>query len=401
MNASFMIQAQENEGHSFDSFSDHLRPTYGVPSAQRSDTDTLSAWVNQAAILSDQSGVGSYFRNYLYPDSTVLVQFNNGMGPVWKHSFGQVLHPANSVWFSASGVSVADTALFTLDSVAIYYRYFRWNDSLPDTLVMQVWDDDGVNTSPDPGWQSGASYANVPYNYTQRKGSNPVMESTYILENKDTMGFDFQARIAMPVGLPFDTGRMAVTFTFFPGVPASDGDTIDVYNDLGDVQNKVNAFIVYEYRDEVPNVIAGDYNNGLVVTRGVRYNINTNGWNGSYQPGTAWASSSGTYHFDMDFKITYQVIEAPSDPGDPAGLTDAPRTGIHLFPNPTNDWLQIENGTGKPFDLTIYDMQGRVVTQHPTLGVIQRLNLHSLPSGVYTVHMRSETQVYRERIVVK
>ena len=392
-----IIGLSQNEGgENQDVMNTSIRPDYGV-TVNRVDTDTFTAWVNQAAILNDQGGAGSYFRNYLYPDSTVDVMFNNGMGPVWKHSFGQVLDLADALWFDIEGVSVADSEAYSLDSVALYYRYFRWNDNVPDTLIMQVWDDDEVVTVKDPGWMSGASYARVDYDYMQRKGANPVMETTYLLENKDTAGFDAQRRLVLPVGLPFDTGQVAVTFTFFPGHPSQEGDTIDVYN-VGNVHNKVNAMIVYEFRDEVPYVVAGEYNHGLVVTRTVRYNINTNGWNGDYIPGTSWASSSGIYNFDMDFKVTY--VKHP-EPEDPTAIDEIESNSFVLKPNPATSHVSIEGEWLKDSEYIVHDLSGRSVLQGRFSSNENRLNVEALPSGSYIIRIANARGSSFQRLLIQ
>lgn len=376
-----MAQDQGGENEDFPTLS--IRPQYGVQ-VNRVDTDTLSAWLNQAAVLSDQSSQNSYFRNYLYPDSTVDVIFTTGVGPVWKHSFGQVLHPANSLWHGFNGVFMDNNEAYSLDSVALYYRYFRWNDVAPDTLLMQVWDDSEVFTNANPGWASGASYANVDYDFTARKGLNPVMEYTYLLENKDSAGFASQRRLVLPVGLPFDTGRVAVTFTFFPGHTSSEGDTIDVY-DVGTVANKVNALVVYELRDEAPNVIPGDFNNGLSVTRSVRYNENTNGWNGNYQPGTSWASSSGIYHLDMDFKISYEDHGEPVDTTSGVGVNELTANQLRLMPNPTSDFVTIEGDAIAGSSYVVYDLTGRQMLNGILRSDRALLDVSALDAGSYFV----------------
>ncbi len=266
-------------------------------------------WYSYAAQVIELGGSYSYYRNNLFPDSTVVVEFSNGFSPVWKHSMGQVFDPS-SVYFDAVGTghpSINDQTAYQVDSIGLWYRYFRHQDMTPDTLVIQVYEHDDINFSPDPGWSSGASYANVQYDYTVRKGANAMVEIEYLLTKDDT-ATDNQGFLNIPIGVHVDPGeKIAVTYTYFPGNPFNVGDTIDQYADIPPV-NKINSLIVYEVKDESPYVEPEYYNNQIRATTDVRYNISTNGWNGDYIPGTAYASTSATtpsiYHLDMDFHVT-------------------------------------------------------------------------------------------------
>ncbi|MGB0403275.1 MAG: T9SS type A sorting domain-containing protein [Salibacteraceae bacterium] len=363
--------------------------------SSRADSDTLSAWLNYGRIIYDLQGDRSYFRNYLYPDSTVVLEFSSGYSNVWKHSFGQVLDP-KSVWFATEGISVKDTTLYSLDSVGVRYRYFRWNDSIPDTLVVQIYDKSLVRNRTTT-WQSGASYANVGYDYLKRKGETPIKEIRYLLENKDTALFGSSKLLKFPVGLSLDTGLVAATVTYFPGIPANLGDTIDAYNPVN-VTNKVNAFLVYEFRDEVPYVHPDEFNNGLSVTQSVRYNENTNGWNGRYQPGTSWASASGIYHFDMDFHITYIK---PKPVIKPTGIAENNNDKVSVYPNPASNVLNIENLAGYS-QISLVNSIGEVVLSEKINYSSNQFDVSNLPSGIYVLQLITENgENHKERIVIQ
>ena len=74
-----------------------------------------------------------HYRNYLFPDSTVKANFSTGVDHVWKHSFGEVLDPTST--FYSCPVDIGDS--YNLDSVGIWYRYYRFQHAAPDTLVVQ------------------------------------------------------------------------------------------------------------------------------------------------------------------------------------------------------------------------------------------------------------------------
>ncbi len=374
-----------------------LRAIHGIEAAG----DTHKVWLNYGRAIYNQGGSRSYFRNYLYPDSTVQVEFGSGYGSVWKHSFGEVIDP-KSIWFKVENVNLNDTSKYTIDSVAFYYRYFRWNDTITDTLKIQFYDDSKIRTREDPGWQSGASYANVDYNYQIRKGADPTYEITYLLSNKDTALFSGQGRLAFDVNQPFDTGLFATTITFFPGQQANLGDTIDVYIDPL-ATNKVNAFIMYEFRDEVPNVLAGEYNNGLVITQSVRYNYNSNGWRNRYQPGTSWASSSGIYHTDMEYKLIYTEI-GPGGGGNPGSVEEHDLSSqISLYPQPAYDQVRFENRSGKDISqLTIRSINGQVAKSLPVSTSTLDIDLSKLPAGVYLIQGSGDGgYTFHKKLVVR
>src|SRR5687767_15002893 len=58
-------------------------------------TNIVSEWYNYGQMIDAAGGDVDYFRNFLFPDSTVLVEFSDGMGPVWKHSIGEAMDPSS------------------------------------------------------------------------------------------------------------------------------------------------------------------------------------------------------------------------------------------------------------------------------------------------------------------
>ncbi|UTW63393.1 T9SS type A sorting domain-containing protein [bacterium SCSIO 12741] len=363
--------------------------------------DTQEVWLNYGRAIYNQGGSRSYFRNYLYPDSTVQVEFSSGYGAVWKHSFGEVFDP-KSIYFKLDLVNLNDTSRYTVDSVAYFYRYFRWNDQAPDTLRIQFYDRTKIRSRHDPGWQSGASYANVDYDYQIRKGSDPSYEITYLLDNKDTAMFAGQRRLAFDVNLPFDTGLFASTISFFPGHQDGIDDTIDVYIDPL-ATNRVNAFLVYEFRDEVPNVLAGEYNNGLVVTQSVRYDYNSNGWRDRYQPGTAWASASGIYHTDMEFKLIYTELGSGGG-GNPGSVGEYNLDDqITLFPQPAQGYFEFRNNSGKSIaTLNLTAVDGKWSKTIDLSSTSEKIDISDLPAGLYLVEGSDQNgYFFRKKLVVQ
>ena len=356
------------------SYSQQLEPENAVPFERVNTPDRATqGWYSYAAQVIDLLGNYSYFRNNIFPDSTVVVEFSNGYSNVWKHSLGQVFDPS-SLYFDAIGTghpTIDNQTAYQIDSIGLWYRYFRHQDTAPDTLIVQIYHDDDINFTVDPGWSSGASYANVAYDYTIRKGANSIMEIEYLLTNDDSATTD-QGFLSLPIGMQVDAGeKIAVTYTYFPGNPYNVGDTIDQYAVVPPT-NKINALILYEIRDETPYIESGLYNNELRVTTAVRYNINTNGWNGDYIPGTAYASPTAStpsiYHLDVDFYATtcdpivseYTSTEAAcgdSDGSSTISVTSGNGAYSFLWANGST----LDNTTGLTagvYDITITDTFG-------------------------------------------
>ena len=351
-----------------------------IPSSNSTTGGDITNWFNYGEdiyeIADAEGGDVSYFRNFLFPDSTVLVEFTSGLGAPWKHSQGQVFDPVGPL-FSVLSPEVNQFTDYTLDSIGFFYRYFRFQDSAPDTLIIQVYEHNKIAFQPDPGWTSGASYATVDYDYQTRIGDSPSQQYTYLLTNDDTISAT-QGYLTFPVNISVDAGeKIAATITYIPGNPFNAGDTIDVYV-VPPPAIQRNAFITYEYRDNDMNVEVGYYNNQLTASTDVRYNINANGWNGNYIPGTAW--NAGFYHLDMGFLITF----------DPSSITENSNHRINLFPNPANESVTLEfTGTAnETIDISVLDVSGREVYSltesyaSPNMKHID-LDIKSFNPGVY------------------
>jgi hypothetical protein len=324
-----------------------------APSANSATGGEISYWFNYGEdiweIADAEGGDVSYFRNFLFPDSTVLVEFSDGLGSPWKHSLGQVFDPVSPL-FSVLSPEVNQFTPYTLDSIGFFYRYYRFQDSAPDTLIVQVYENDKIGFQPDPGWTSGASYATVDYDYQSRIGDNPSHQYTYLLTNDDTISTT-QGYLTFPVNIPVAAGeKVAATITYIPGNPFNTGDTLDVYVEPAPTIQR-NAFVVYEYRDNDFNLEPEFYNNQLNATTDVRYNINANGWNGSYIPGTAW--NAGFYHLDMGFLITFT----------PSSVEENSTHRINLYPNPADDniTLAFSATENEIINVSVLDVSGREV----------------------------------------
>ena len=350
--------------------------------SQQADTRSqTSEWYNYGQSIYDLGGNVSYFRNYLFPDSTVSFDVSGTMNAVWKHSLGQVLDPASSNFFN--NTILDSTIAYSLDSVRFWYRYFRIQNGAPDTLVIQIYNHNHITFAPDP-WGTGVPYARAAYSYVTRKGSSADYEYTILLTDNDT-AMGAQRELVLPVNVNVAAGKkIAATITYFPGNPFNVGDTIDAYMSPPPY-NQINAFIAYDFRDNDKTVDVLKYNNALTASKEVRYNISTNGWNGKYIPGTAW--NAGFYHLDMDFKITTNPISVRE--------IDSPFGLISVYPNPAVSGnpihISIARSPGN-IKTKIIDMTGRVISgeNHPDAFSGKQtltINAENISAGMYLLRI--------------
>ncbi|HLP10372.1 MAG TPA: T9SS type A sorting domain-containing protein [Flavobacteriales bacterium] len=336
----------------------------------------VSDWYNSGNTMYNLGGSVSYFRNFLFPDSTVQVEFSSGMGYVWKHSLGHILDPTSTMFDAGGQQSVGTINPYTVDSIGIPYRYWRPQNTNPDTLVIQIYSNPDITFVPNPGWASGASYATVNYDYTTRLGASPSQTIVHLLTSADEINAT-QGFLQIPLGIAVPAGeKIGVTVTYFPGNTYNVGDTIDTYTSFA-VANQINAFVFYDYSDADMVPEPNYYNNELNATTDVRYNTSTTGWNGDYIPGTAWLS--GFYHGDIYFKLTW-------DPAVVTAVTEQESfAGLNVYPNPATNMINLRNA--KPLvKASVVDVAGKVVLDVNNSNITS-LDLSGLVSGHYVLRL--------------
>jgi len=76
------------------------------------------------------------------------------------------------------------------------------------------------------------------------------------------------------------------------------------------------------------------------------------------------------------------------------GLSEEPTSQWSSYPNPVTDVLTIEAGAGvadgTPFSIRIFNSSGRLVMEGASMFQSMRLDVESLPTGMYTARLRAE-----------
>ncbi len=367
-------------------------------------TKSPYGWYNYGReIWNANQGTTQYFRNNLFPDSTVVAQFSNGYAPVWKHVCGQVLDP-KTAWFTVGGnvPTLQPTDAYRVDSFAIYYRYNRPQTGAGDTLIFQFYkqaemfvDTDGFNAD-------GRSYAMPNWDYIPQLGVNAFETIKYVLEDNDsTMGTQGRIQVALSAAgnaNVIQPGEIcAASVIYKPGNPFNVGDTIDPYA-TDPVVNKINSFIAYDFRDDNKILDNGYYNQALTVPTDVRYNFSSNGWNGYFIPGVAW--NAGFYHWDVEFHIS----QAQS-------TNELAKRNVKLdvFPNPAKleGKLNIRLTANDPSqtELVLLDLAGRKVKDlgsRKVYGGTQTLtvNIRGVEPGIYLLGVITDQGTTSKQVVI-
>lgn len=343
-------------------------------------------WYNFGQMIYDNIGNVNYYRNHLFPDSSVLLSYTNGYGSVWKHSLGQVFDPTGDSWAIGSIYPTEQTDAYTVDSVRIWYRYFRHQNANPDTLIVQVYTQDDMSLYADP-WTTGQSYASTAYDYTTHKGVNPTQTITILLDDSDT-SMSFQNALELEINQFVNAGEvMGITATYFPGNPHNFGDTIDQYIAVPPV-NRLNAFIMYNFNDNNDQFDNDGYNHSWLIPSSIRYNENTQNWNGWYYPGIAYFNYVD--HTDIDFHVVGTV-----------GIEEMEATQFSLYPNPsaTSVFLRM-NSKGAYRIVSIVDITGKDVTSLTKVAE-DAINIASLSDGQYLISIETNGVSATQRFVVQ
>ena len=108
----------------------------------------------------------------------------------------------------------------------------------------------------------------------------------------------------------------------------------------------------------------------------------------------AWVIDVDNYCCDNDWDANCQSMYDYCQDGWPVGIDEASALGIHIYPNPTKDVLNID--TRLDIVLELYDMTGKLLINksNPT-----RLDLSKLPNGIYNMSILYKDVRYSKRVV--
>jgi hypothetical protein len=73
--------------------------------------------------------------------------------------------------------------------------------------------------------------------------------------------------------------------------------------------------------------------------------------------------------------------------------------GIIFYPNPVYLQLNYSISTDKPVELTIFDLEGRIIKKHNTEFHLGRVDVSELPAGVYILRINHNYKTSEFRII--
>jgi uncharacterized repeat protein (TIGR01451 family) len=113
--------------------------------------------------------------------------------------------------------------------------------------------------------------------------------------------------------------------------------------------------------------------------------------------GTVIPNRAGIY-FDVNPVVMTNTVN--NIYGWPAGINDVNRTSdIKIFPNPANNELMIQTEPGDYASVIITSSIGSIVMRHEINSALTKLDIQTLPSGMYYVGLRGKYGVRTERFV--
>jgi hypothetical protein len=81
-------------------------------------------------------------------------------------------------------------------------------------------------------------------------------------------------------------------------------------------------------------------------------------------------------------------------------LTTTLVSGVNIFPNPAQDWLQVQLREAGTAQLKVFDVAGRQVLHASILSQDQRVSLTYLQAGYYTMHISQADKSFARSIII-
>lgn len=379
--------------------------------------DATSRWYNygDAIDLLWGGGVGEYSANYLFPDSTMQVEYSGGViAGTWIHKIADVFDPTSSVFNDPTlfpgELNILKSSTYTLDSMEIYCVYMRGPSSSTaiDTLLVEL------KLGNFPTGTSGFSYFGPTSPVSINLGTDTTKFISLLYTHAtNSFGYvpDYTIKIPLDESFANDTlsnglnvvkiapdlnvgpNQLAyVSVSFIPGYSWSPNVSLMVdYNRF--------RFLSLDEGENFPIYTKSDWNVSYILPQDVRYN-DAGGWNGRYIPSFAYmGGASMTYsyvHHAIYYKITDPDVSVPEN-----GFNE---TLANAYPNPVqaNAEIIIPVRTNDPnATLVISDIFGREVKKFYNLSsdrvVVSTFDLNP---GMYLYTLNSGNRTVTKKFTV-
>ncbi|MDD3877875.1 MAG: T9SS type A sorting domain-containing protein [Bacteroidales bacterium] len=290
-------------------------------SVAKSPKSNFSRWYNYGETMDLFNGTTTptLNGNYLFPDSTILVNYGtSGYSGTWIHKLGDLLDVTsdmfNNVVLHPGELNLDAASYYSLDSIEFWFIYERNmpDQNIVDTLVFEICTNNNLSTVYfGPGTLSTnlgtdtVYVKNIPYSYQTNSLNLPNKQIYKYPLTQATLGDSLSngihiAKIAT-TGMPtVNPGMLVFTSVgFIPGYTwVPNVDTIHKKNNVLFISRK-------ERNNDYPVYTKNDYNISYIVPVDVRYNQAAS-WNGLYIPSFAYMGSAPTYRYEHHL-IYYKV----------------------------------------------------------------------------------------------
>jgi hypothetical protein len=378
------------------------------------DKTAMSRWYNYGDAMDYQlNGSGQYTANYLFPDSTMRVEYGGGvLGGTWIHKLGDVFDPTSWVFndptFYPGAMHLYKANNYVLDSIKVYGYYVRGHKTptAVDTLIIDV----AIANFPTAsggysyfGPTSGVSYnlytdttkfVNLAYTQsTNTFGVNP--HTTYKILLTAAVAHDTNVDGTNKLGVAPNLVVLAnkhvyVSVSFKPGYTW-------VHNvDSMTANNSFRFLSMDENPGNFPVYTKNDWNASYILPVDVRYNL-AGGWNGSYIPSFAYMGGvTNTYsyiHHAIYYKATVTTTSVNENGNENNTFT--------IYPNPAGESFTIDHALNPGYNsvVEIYSLDGKLMQQIAIEQSKTEVNISSLSSGIYVVKITGNNEVYTRKLV--
>lgn len=365
------------------------------------------------------NGDSKLYANNLFPDSTILVQYQDGPGTPWIHALGDVLDVTstffNNPLMHHGQLAMDENSSFTLDSIAMICIYERntADPGIVDTLVFEVVVNYDLST-----WMftSGDVPANLGVDTVFFKG----LEYSHINNDLDIpvkMGFklpltDQSYADSLSNGLHY----FAISTQTLPAIQAGKyvglsvsfipGYTWNAHTDFITDKNRVR-FISFKQLDGMfPFYTKRDFNVSYIVPKDVRYNM-ANSWNGRYIPSFAYMGNQPTYRYEHHW-ILYKTtcVSGCGSVGIETTFTTEYALG-EAYPNPATHGASLNipvNTNSNNSRIIIRNILGQTIMSIdniPQGNGVYEINTRELQAGIYFYTLESGNNVTTKKFTIQ
>ncbi|MBU6325284.1 MAG: hypothetical protein KJS92_07325, partial [Bacteroidetes bacterium] len=179
--------------------------------------DSKSDWFDPAGSIDQLNSQTTYFRSTLFPDSNILTQYSGGLGEVGWHSVGMMVDP-RGVIYESSPFKLSRWNTYTVDSIAFWYMYARWNPNpaIVDSVRISTFSGADVLT------YTSTALGTVAYNRPENRASGTTVQSKIVELNVEDTIMSRWGLIELPIGrtvLGSNSGGnyFGASISFIPG----------------------------------------------------------------------------------------------------------------------------------------------------------------------------------------